>query len=860
MPKSDLERALAEFRSELLQRERAAASVMVRTYGQAWQRLKAQLDSLDTEYQAAKSRGEQPGPGWIYEYNRARAFRDQVERELNWFAQYAEQSTRTQMQAAIAAAQEHAERLTRAALGRLPPGVVIPWNRISTAAVEQMVALTQPDSPLHKLLLSISAEGTQAAEDALINGLLMGFSPRKTAPLLRKALGVPLSRALTISRTETLRAYRESSRESYRANSDIVQGWVWHSACDARTCAMCVTEETIVSGPSIQKVFSRHYTGDIVIIKTASGKYLAVTPNHPIFTDSGWVKAGLLKEGDYVISSADADGASVGIGIDNYQMPTIIKNVSESLGMISTKMPCSTPYFHGDGKKSNVYVVWANLLKSNINPFSNKHIEQNNFARRRMWNLPIFSFLFPFFCCFPSLFECCFIWAGMIIKNWFSLFQRNSGTSGNDSFSECSSWCVSKTQTSRYCMSAYAEGFGKFLLSLSSKVSGRNLILRKIQLVMAKAAVLFSGNRIALRFISEQAALFENGSEALSANTKSWSNFLGSFSSEISLDCILNVNVKRFSGHVYNLQTNDGWYFANGIITHNCWAMHGTVHSLDERLDDHPNGRCVAQPLTRSWSDLGKRFGFDGSDIPETRIEPEPGAEVFARLPAEQQIKILGPAKWAAWKDGRFQFADLVGRKHSPVWGWMRHERSLQDIVGVDAAKGYTRLALMQIAEHAPNYPADDLIKMAGLGLRDLTPAELSKVVQHVASAGFSTDLEKCGTRIAGLIWDGNLIRSTDRLPTGVVHYLRHAIYGQEWPPGTSINDYYASLRAAITDPEAKIAVSKYGDFWHLGFSGSDGTWVDYRVQYGYWVTGLRPESLEKILSSLKRSFTKWLR
>ena len=32
------------------------------------------------------------------------------------------------------------------------------------------------------------------------------------------------------------------------------------------------------------------------------------------------------------------------------------------------------------------------------------------------------------------------------------------------------------------------------------------------------------------------------------------------------------VNVKRsdFSGHVYNLQTADGWYTANGIIAHNC--------------------------------------------------------------------------------------------------------------------------------------------------------------------------------------------------------------------------------------------------------------------------------------------------
>jgi hypothetical protein len=29
------------------------------------------------------------------------------------------------------------------------------------------------------------------------------------------------------------------------------------------------------------------------------------------------------------------------------------------------------------------------------------------------------------------------------------------------------------------------------------------------------------------------------------------------------------------------------------------------------------------------------------------------------------RIKILGPAKYAAWLDGKFSLVDLVGRKHS---------------------------------------------------------------------------------------------------------------------------------------------------------------------------------------------------
>lgn len=44
-------------------------------------------------------------------------------------------------------------------------------------------------------------------------------------------------RALRISRTEMLRAYREATRRNYQANGDIVPGWRWLCAKQPRTCA-----------------------------------------------------------------------------------------------------------------------------------------------------------------------------------------------------------------------------------------------------------------------------------------------------------------------------------------------------------------------------------------------------------------------------------------------------------------------------------------------------------------------------------------------------------------------------------------------------------------------------------------------
>ncbi len=49
-----------------------------------------------------------------------------------------------------------------------------------------------------------------------------------------------LARALTITRTEVVRSYREATRERYLAHADVLRGWYWSSGFSGRTCAMCL--------------------------------------------------------------------------------------------------------------------------------------------------------------------------------------------------------------------------------------------------------------------------------------------------------------------------------------------------------------------------------------------------------------------------------------------------------------------------------------------------------------------------------------------------------------------------------------------------------------------------------------------
>jgi SPP1 gp7 family putative phage head morphogenesis protein len=96
------------------------------------------------------------------------------------------------------------------------------------------------NSPLEKIFKGYSEEDKALYEKTILEGLAQGYSPSKMAGILSKAVEISRARAETIMRTESLRAYREVSRETYEANSDVVEAWAWNAHLpDRRTCAVC---------------------------------------------------------------------------------------------------------------------------------------------------------------------------------------------------------------------------------------------------------------------------------------------------------------------------------------------------------------------------------------------------------------------------------------------------------------------------------------------------------------------------------------------------------------------------------------------------------------------------------------------
>ncbi len=231
------------FRRALLRHEREAANDLVRAYGESWKRIKKQLDALLLKMEAAQAAGQDVSLAWLFEQQRLVTLQREVEAEMLRWIDSAEPRIVSLQREAVEAAQRTAEAETLAAMGPPPAGISITWNRLSREALEDLVGYASNGTPLRLLLDDLGAEASQQVRDALVTGIATGENPRSIARRVRKAFGGDLVRALRVSRTETMRAYQTAALRNYRANSDVVKGWIWNASVSGkgltRTCAAC---------------------------------------------------------------------------------------------------------------------------------------------------------------------------------------------------------------------------------------------------------------------------------------------------------------------------------------------------------------------------------------------------------------------------------------------------------------------------------------------------------------------------------------------------------------------------------------------------------------------------------------------
>lgn len=227
-----------QFQRELALSQQAAQDQILASWARAYDGIRAEYQGLLDKIAQAHADGKPPSPSWLYQQERLANAEAVARQEMARFSREAQNATLSAEQAAVGASARHHGALGQEALSQA--NLAATWVQPDPDTLRHLVGTLADGSPLAELFAGMGAEVAEQARDALIQGMVLGKGPAWMARQVAPALDMPRHRAVTIMRTETQRVYREAARETYQANADVLQGWVWTASLTRRTCPACI--------------------------------------------------------------------------------------------------------------------------------------------------------------------------------------------------------------------------------------------------------------------------------------------------------------------------------------------------------------------------------------------------------------------------------------------------------------------------------------------------------------------------------------------------------------------------------------------------------------------------------------------
>ncbi len=250
--------AINSHRAALLAREQAAMQAQAQAWLGVEQSIQAQVDAL--AYELANSPAATMGQ--LQRSRRYHALMEQTRDELRKYEDYLEPRIRSGQADMITAAMEHSRQAVNAVATEAQ--MVVQFDRLPVAAVNDMVGLAGDGSPLRAILNDAARVGPDRMAQELVNGIALGRNPIQVArTAMRLGLGQSFTRMQAISRTEQLRVYRQTTLASYE-NSRIVVGYKRLSARDDRTCIACLAADGRLY--RVEEGFDEHVQGRCTLI------------------------------------------------------------------------------------------------------------------------------------------------------------------------------------------------------------------------------------------------------------------------------------------------------------------------------------------------------------------------------------------------------------------------------------------------------------------------------------------------------------------------------------------------------------------------------------------------------------------
>ncbi|WP_198533190.1 phage head morphogenesis protein [Streptomyces sp. AcH 505] len=432
---------------------------------------------------------------------------------------------------------------------------------------------------------SVAATRMDHLANALSDALARGDSADTLGRTLRGVLTDP-AWAERVAVTEISRAVSTASLNTYRLNGITQKSWL--TAVDDRVCAVCMTNSeagaipinqafnsgdmippghpscfpagVMVAGSPVVATTARRYEGDLLTIVLAGGQEVPVTPNHPVLTPDGWVPAGDLNKGREVLRAADVERVASAIYPDDCQAVSRIEDVTGALGesgAVSTElMPLAAEDFHGDGAGDDQVKVVRVERNAELDFVPEAGQEGTELRFQRAANPA------------PSS------------EGAFDLrLDGARGTSGSGvrCVEHPSALSFVGPLPSQRHRGGTVAGIDASLAkhpvdgATGKAVLGRERFDRDAFEVAADKAIRDGPATSLGTRPTRDTTIDKTLTKGLDADAAEGSALAQSLAGLVTRDRVIEVRrISNWSGHVYNLETVDGWYFANGIIAHNC--------------------------------------------------------------------------------------------------------------------------------------------------------------------------------------------------------------------------------------------------------------------------------------------------
>ncbi len=357
--------------------------------------------------------------------------------------------------------------------------------------------------------------------------------------------------------------------------SMLSSGELSEDDCDATSPPAhpnCVPGSTFINlHYPILKVFRRRYTGSMASFITTDNRILQTTANHPILTSAGWKPAHEIKIGDYLVHPKNECTQVIDVNAEH--MKITAEQIFDALSFFRfTKITTglqSASDFHNDGtvnENVDIIPVDRDLILNGVTEFLKN---SSDFLLKGSDLL---------------------LGSGHFNDYFVTLFDTHD--SRVSFLSQCETFLfIHSTHSQEASLTRISRDDVKLQEPFSNSISvdrvfpSNTKFTHPVLIVLDRIFRDWQSRRL-LSPVPTGGNLYSMSADILAEIVGMMpNNFSSSGQSEtrlVKFDRVQDCFFRDFVGHVYNLETDLGWYIANNLIVHNCRCDLAPVANTDE--------------------------------------------------------------------------------------------------------------------------------------------------------------------------------------------------------------------------------------------------------------------------------------